>query len=70
MLLPGFIFLGFAAGAVLTGALIGFGVLDGASFPLMLAVFAGASAVSWAGLRYGVGVRRGQVKIWDRDINE
>ncbi len=55
---------------MLTGALIGFGVLDGASFPLTLAVFAGISAVAWAALRYGVGVRRGQVKIWDRDINE
>jgi len=29
-----------------------------------------ASLVAWAGLHFGMGRRAGQVKIWDRDIND
>lgn len=70
VVLPGYIFLGFAIGAILTGVLLGIGVLAGASLSTLLMVFALASLVAWAGLRYGLGTRPGQVKIWDRDINE
>ena len=69
VLIPGFILLGFAIGAGLTGGLIWLGVL-GASFGTILLVFAFVSIIAWLALRRLVGVRRGQVKVWDRDIND
>lgn len=66
---PGFIFLGFAIGAVVTGGLIWAGAL-GANLPFLLLVFAVASLAGWVVLRQLFGVRKGQVKIWDRDIND
>ncbi|NPD14223.1 hypothetical protein HOY34_03295 [Xinfangfangia sp. D13-10-4-6] len=68
VLVPGYIFVGFAVGAVLTGALTGLGILSG--LPLMLAVFAVLSLISWLVIRKLLGTREGQVKIWDRDIND
>lgn len=67
---PGFIFIGFAGGAIVTGMLIWAGLLAGSSLSVMLAVFAFASLVVWLGLRALLGKRPGQVKIWDKDINE
>lgn len=69
MVMPGFILLGFAIGAALTGALIWFGVV-GATFGPLALIFALGSLIAWLVLRRVVGVRRGQVKVWDRDINE
>lgn len=69
VLVPGFIFLGFAVGGVATGLLIWVGVLGGSLAPLVL-VFALASLVAWGGMRAVFGVRRGQIKIWDRDVND
>lgn len=69
VLAPGYIFLGFAIGAVLTGILVGTGLAP-AGLPVLLLVFAVASVVAWLLLRRTVGVREGQVKIWDRDIND
>ena len=69
VLAPAFVLLGFAIGAVLVGLLMLIGVL-GQSLPITLLVFAFASLISWIALRQLVGVRRGQIKIWDRDINE
>lgn len=68
ILAPGFIFLGFAIGAVLTGVLVGLGI--SASLPALILIFAVASLVAWFILRRTMGVRQGQVKIWDRDIND
>ena len=68
VLAPGFIFLGFAIGAVITGALVGFGIP--ASLPALILIFAVVSVVAWYVLRRTMGVREGQVKIWDRDIND
>jgi inner membrane protein len=68
ILVPGFIFLGFAIGAVVTGALVGIGVP--ASVPALVLIFAVVSVVAWFVLRRVVGVREGQVKVWDRDIND
>ena len=65
---PGYIFLSFAIGAVLTGALAALGLTT--SLPLLLLVFAVASVIAWLVLRKVMGVRDGQVKIWDRDIND
>ncbi|WP_435260118.1 NfeD family protein [Thioclava sp. FR2] len=66
---PGYIFLGFAIGAVVVGAGLGVGLLGG-SLPALLLVFALASLAAWYGLRRTMGVRETQVKIWDRDIND
>ena len=69
ILIPGFILLGFAIGAVLAGLLLWLGVLGG-SLAVLLMVVAVASLIAWAVLRRALGVRHGQVKIWDRDIND
>ena len=69
VLVPGFIFLGFAIGAVLTGVLVGMGIL-GASVPALVLVFAVMSVLAWLALRSTMGVRQGQVKMWDKDIND
>ncbi len=69
VLIPGFILLGFAIGAGITGALLWLGVLGG-SLALLLLVFGVSSLIAWLALRSLVGVRHGQVKIWDRDIND
>ena len=70
VLAPGFIFLGFAIGAVVTGILIGIGLLSWAGLPFLVLVFALASLAAWLVMRRVMGVRQGQVKIWDRDIND
>lgn len=69
ILVPGFIFLGFAIGAVVVGVLVGLGLM-GASLPALLLVFAVASVAAWLVLRATMGVRSGQVKLWDKDIND
>lgn len=69
VLAPGYIFLGFAIGAVLTGVLVGLGLAP-SGIPALIFIFAVASLAAWLVLRRTVGVRKGQVKIWDRDINE
>ena len=66
---PGFIFLGFAVGAVLTGALVGIGLAP-ASFPQLLLIFAALSVLAWFSMRRLAGVRQGQVKKSDRDVND
>lgn len=69
VLAPGYIFLGFAAGAMVTGILVWLGVL-GSGWPILAFVFAVVSLVSWWALRRIFGLPNGQVKIWDRDIND
>ena len=69
MLAPGFVFLGFAIGAVLVGALIWIGLL-GHGLPLTLLVFAVMSLLCWLVLRRAMGVRKGQTKHWNSDIND
>jgi membrane protein implicated in regulation of membrane protease activity len=68
--LPGFIFLGFAGGAILVGVLLGLGLVGGGSPPLLLMIFAFASLLVWGGLRLAIGTRPGQVKLWEKDIND
>ena len=69
---PAFVFLGLAVGALVVGVSLGFGLLGvvGISVPMLLLLFAVASVVAALGLRAVLGVRRGQVKRWDTDINE
>ena len=71
VLAPAQIFLGFAVGA----AGVGLGLLIGipgmsTSLPFALVVFGILSLIAWIAIRRLVGVREGQVKVWDRDINE
>jgi membrane protein implicated in regulation of membrane protease activity len=66
--IPGYIFLGFAIGAVLTGVVAGLGLTG--SLPLLLLIFSVLSVIAWLVLRRVMGVRDNQVKVWDRDIND
>jgi membrane protein implicated in regulation of membrane protease activity len=66
---PGFIFLGFAVGAVLTGAVVGVGLAP-ASFPQLLLIFAALSVLAWFGMRRLAGVRQDQVTISQKDVND
>lgn len=74
ILIPGYVLLGFAIGAGITGAVIFVGgPLAGSlvvSVPLTLLFFAVLSLASWWVLRRILGIRSGQVKTFDRDINE
>lgn len=71
VLAPAQIFLGFAAGAAGVGLalLVGVPGLSG-SIPALLLVFAVLSLIAWLLLRPLMGVREGQVKHIDHDINE
>lgn len=68
VLAPGFIFLGFAIGAVATGVLVGFGVTG--SLPLLLLIFAVLSFVAWFVLKRVFGRADSEIKLWDRDVND
>lgn len=66
---PGFLFLGFGAGAALVAALLGLNIAP--ENPAVLAVvFAVVSMAAWFAMRSIFGVRKGQVKVWDKDIND
>jgi membrane protein implicated in regulation of membrane protease activity len=69
IMVPGYIFLGFAIGAVATGILVGISIAP-ANPALLVLIFAVCSLVAWLVLRRTMGVRKGQVKVWDRDIND
>ena len=68
LLLPGFYLLGFAIGAVAAGALIWAGLIG--SVPVALLALAVIAILAWVVLRRALGIRRGQTRIWHRDINE
>ncbi len=68
VLAPGFIFLGFAIGALGLGVMLWFGIAT--SLPWLLVIGAVFSLVSWFGLRAFFGVRKGQVKVIRHDIND
>ncbi|MBF9057611.1 hypothetical protein HKCCSP123_00305 [Rhodobacterales bacterium HKCCSP123] len=74
VLIPGFVLLGFAVGAGVVALLLLIGgplaLWLGGSLPVLLLVFAVVSLVSWLALRRWAGVYRGQVKTFDRDIND
>ncbi len=69
VLVPGYIFLGFAVGAAVMGLLMLFG-LTASGLALTLAIFAVMSLVSYLAMRKVFGLRTGQVKTWDTDIND
>lgn len=69
MLIPGFIFLGFAIGAGIVGLAL-LGPLSFLSIPAILLVFAVLSLVAWLALKRHFALPKGQVKTFDHDINE
>jgi membrane protein implicated in regulation of membrane protease activity len=69
VLLPGFVLLGFAIGAVAVAVGLWLHVLGG-SVAVMLLVWAVDSALAWWLLKRFFGRHDEQPKIWKRDINE
>lgn len=69
VLIPAWIALGFAIGALVMGVLLLLG-LTGLSLPVMLVMFALLSLAAYLAMRRYFGLKTGQVKRWDRDINE
>ncbi|MEH6774605.1 MAG: hypothetical protein V7668_11820 [Cereibacter changlensis] len=68
VVLPGYVFLGFSAGAIVTGGLLWLGLEAG--LPLVLLIFGLISVAVWLVLRRVFGSGAGQVKLWERDIND
>ena len=68
VLVPGYVFLGFALGALGVGLLMTVVSLGGIA--TMLLIFAMLSLAAYLGLRRVFGLKTGSVKVWDRDINE
>ncbi len=69
VVVSGYVLLGFAVGAVMTGILTWGGLL-GASLSVMLLVFALASLGAWLVLRKAFGLPKDNVKIINHDINQ
>lgn len=69
VLVPGFVFLGFAIGAALVGLAM-LGPLAWLSPALIVLIFAALSLAAWLVLRRLFALPRGQVKRFDRDIND
>lgn len=66
---PGWVFLGMAVAVAMMGLLLLADIWT-AALPLTLVVTAILSGIVWLVLRRIVGIRKGQVRIWDRDIND
>jgi membrane protein implicated in regulation of membrane protease activity len=69
VLVPGYVFLGFAIGALAVGLILTVQIPLG-GLALILVVFAVLSLLAYLGLRRIFGLKTGSVKIWDRDIND
>lgn len=67
-LLPGFILLGFAIGAGLTGLALLAGLA--LSTPTLLLMFASLSLIAWIILRRAFSLKTGSRKTFDHDIND
>lgn len=66
---PGFMFLGFGIGAGIVAVLLALGVF-GTNVAVIALAFAVISLLAWLAMRQIFGVRKGQVKKWDTDIND
>ena len=69
LVLPGWFFLGAAIAVLLMGLALLMG-LWGGGLPMTLVVTAILTGLIWLVLRRVYGSSRGEVKIWDRDIND
>ena len=74
VLMPAYVLLGFAIGAAGVALVLIIGgplaALLVGSVPAMILGYAVLSLIAWLALRKVLGVRRGQVKTFDSDINE
>ncbi|MBE1284757.1 MAG: hypothetical protein GJ676_15715 [Rhodobacteraceae bacterium] len=69
MLIPGYVFLGFAAGAVgVAGLLLVPGLKI--TLPVLLLIFAVMSLIAWLVFRRIFKMQTGSVKTFDHDIND
>jgi membrane protein implicated in regulation of membrane protease activity len=68
VIVPGYIFLGFAVGAALVGLLLL--IVPIASMPLILVIFAALSLGAYLAMRRVFGLPGQTPKIWERDIND
>lgn len=69
VIIPAWVFLGFALGAAALGGLVALKIIELGLAGSILA-FAILSVAAYVALRAIFGLKHGQVKIWDRDINE
>lgn len=73
IIVPGYVFLGFAIGAAALSIVLWaggpFGAILSGSLPLLLLAFAVLSLIAWYLLRRWLGVTKSQVKTFDEDIN-
>lgn len=67
VMVPAYIFMGFAIGAALTGVAVAFVSLG---MSATLVVFAVLSLLGYIAMRMAFGAPGGSVKVWDRDIND
>lgn len=74
VLVPGYLFAGFAIGAVAVGGWMGLDLPGttwlGASFLNSLVAMAVVSVIAWLALRQFMGIRKGQKVVIRDDINE
>lgn len=73
MLVPAYVFLGFAVGAIIVSLVLLNASINGAaalSIPALILLFAVCSLIGWYALRRLFGRHKGQVKVWERDIND
>jgi membrane protein implicated in regulation of membrane protease activity len=68
VLVPGYVFLGFALGAFAVGLVLA--VITVGGLAITLVIFAVFSLVAYLAMRRMFGLKTGSVKIWDRDIND
>lgn len=69
VIVPGFVFLGFAIGAFLVSMLI-LNTGLALSLPVLLLIFAALSLVAWLVLRAVFALPKGQVKRFHDDVND
>ncbi|BAQ70825.1 hypothetical protein NHU_03699 [Rhodovulum sulfidophilum] len=68
ILAPVQVFFGVAVGAAAVGIALWLGLA--VAWPWLLVIWGLVAGLSWLVLRWALGVRKGQVRIWDDDINE
>ena len=68
VLVPGFLFLGFAIAAVIMAALVTLNLTQ--SLPLLILLYTLLALLAWLGLRAKFGNGNGSVKVWHDDIND
>lgn len=69
ILAPGFIFLGFAAGAAVMALIVAFTLIP-MSWPVMLVLWAALSLISWLVMRRVFALPQSNVKRFNHDIND